>query len=134
MTAPAESLVSLAELMFIQTVMIDRHGGHIGVRDNGLIESALARPLASFEGRDLYPDPFLRSAVLWLGLIKNHGFVDANKRTSTMAMQRWLYREGFDLIVAHADLVEMAVRIANSGIGIEELATWLEDHARPVVG
>ena len=134
MTAPAEPLVSLAELMFIHTVMIDRYGGHIGVRDHGLIESALARPLASFEGRDLYPGPFLRAAVLWLGLIKNHGFVDANKRTSTMATQRWLHREGFDLLVETADLVEMAVRIANSGIEIEELTRWLEDHARPVAG
>ena len=134
MTAPAEPLISLAELMFIHTVMIDRYGGHIGVRDNGLIESAVARPLASFEGRDLYPDPFLRSAVLWLGLIKNHGFVDANKRTSTMAMQRWLHREGFDLFVEYADLVEMAVRIANSGIGVEDLALWLKGHAQLVVG
>jgi len=132
-TAPAEPLVSLAELMFIHTVLIDRYGGHIGVRDNGLIES-VARPLASFEGKDLYPDPFLRSAVLWLGLIKNHGFVDANQRTSTMAMQRWLYREAFDLFVEDADLVEMAVRIANSGIWTEELATWIEEHAQPVVG
>jgi death on curing protein len=133
-TAPAEPLVSIAELMFIHTVIIDRYGGHIGVRDNSLIESALVRPLASFEGRDLYPGPFLRAAVLWHGLIKNHGFVDANKRTSTMAMQRWLYREGFDLFVEYADLVELAVRIANSGIGIEEIATWLEDHAQPVGG
>ena len=133
MTAPAEALVSLAELMFIHTVMIDRYGGHVGARDAGLIESVLAAPLASF-GRDLYPNPFLRAAVLWHGLIKNHGFVDAKKRTSTMAMQRWLHREGFDLFVPQSDLVVMAVRIANSGITVEELANWLEDNAQPVVG
>ena len=133
MTAPAEALVSLAELMFIHTVMIDRYGGHIGVRDAGLIDSVLAGPLASF-GRVLYPNPFLRAAVLWHGLIKNHGFVDAKKRTSTMAMQRWLHREGFDLFVPQSDLVVMAVRIANSGITVEELANWLEDNAQPVVG
>ncbi|TME18719.1 MAG: type II toxin-antitoxin system death-on-curing family toxin [Chloroflexi bacterium] len=85
-------------------------------------------------GANLYPNPFLRAAVLWHGLIKNHGFVDAKKRTSTMAMQRWLHREGFDLFVPHSDLVVMAVRIANSGITVEELANWLEDNAQPVVG
>src|SRR5437660_11246646 len=119
--------------VFLPTVMVDRYGGHIGVRDAGLIESVLAAPQASF-GRDLYPTPFLRAAVLWHGLIKNHGFVDAKKGTSTRAMQRWLHREGLDLFVPHSDQVVRAVRIANSGITVEESANWLEDNAQPVVG
>ena len=51
-----------------------------------------------------------------------------------MAMQRWLHREGFDLFVPQSDLVVMAVRIANSGITVDELANWLEDNVQPVVG
>lgn len=117
--------------MFMHTVMRDRYGGGIGVRDQGLIESALARPLAGFQGDALYRTPFLRAAVLWVGLIRNHGFVDANKRTSTMAMQLWLDREGFDLDVPGAELIDMAVSIANKKVELEEVAAWLEDHSVP---
>lgn len=131
MSSPARPLVTLEELMFMHTVMRDRYGGGIGVRDQGLIESALARPLAGFQGDALYRTPFLRAAVLWVGPIRNHGFVDANKRTSTMAMQLWLDREGFDLDVPGAELIDMAVSIANKKVELEEVAAWLEDHSVP---
>lgn len=131
MSLPTAPLVTLEELMFIHTVMRDRYGGGIGVRDQGLIESAIARPLAGFQGDALYRTPFLRAAVLWVGLIRNHGFVDANKRTSTMAMQLWLDREGFELDAPGSELVETAVAIANKKVDVEEVAAWLETHSQP---
>jgi death-on-curing protein len=131
-TEPARPLVSLSELLFIHTVMMDRYGGGIGVRDHGLIESALNRPLSGFGGQRQYRTPFERAAVLWLGLIKNHGFVDGNKRTATMAMQRWLDREGFVLEVVDESLVTQAVAIANDRVSLDELAVWLESHSRPI--
>lgn len=131
MSPPTRPLVSLEELMFMHTVMRDRYGGGIGVRDQGLIESALARPLAGFQGEAVYRTPFLRAAVLWVGLIRNHGFVDANKRTSTMAMQLWLEREGFELNAPGSELVDTAVAIANKKVEMEEVAAWLEAHSAP---
>ena len=112
--------------------MVDRHGGGIGLRDQGLIESALNRPLSAFGGQLQYGTPFHRAAVLWLELVKNHGFVDANKRTATMAMQRWLDREGFFLEAPDEDLTSLVVAIADERASTEELAGWLESHSRPV--
>jgi death-on-curing protein len=132
MTEPARPLVSLTELLFIHTVMVDRYGGVIGVRDHGLIESALNRPLSGFGGQRQYATPFERAAVIWLGLIKNHGFVDGNKRTATMAMQLWLDREGFALEVAHELLVIQALAIANDRVSLDEPAGWLGSRSRPI--
>ena len=70
--------------------------------------------------------------MLWVGLIKNHGFVDGNKRTATMAMQRWLDREGFALNVADEELVALAVAIANDNAAPHDVASWLEASSRPI--
>ncbi len=111
--------------------LIREYGGGIGVRDARPIESALHLPLASFEGQPLYRTPFERAAVLWIGLIRNHGFVDANKRTATAAMARWLLVEGFRLRAAHDELVDMAVGIANKQCQLGDVAKWLESNAAP---
>jgi death-on-curing protein len=111
--------------------LVREFGGGIGVRDAGLIESALSRPLASCEGELLHKTPFERAAVLWLGLIRNHGFVDANKRTATAAMARWLLTEGLRLRSGQDELVEMAVGIADKRVELAEVTAWLEAHSEP---
>ena len=114
--------------------LVRQFGGGIGVRDPGLIESALHQPLASFEGHQLYEDPFQRAAVLWIGLIRNRGFVDGNKRTATAAMARWLQAEGYRLRAAQDELVETAVGMANKRCELDEVAHWLEAHVSRWVG
>ena len=130
MTDLDRPLVIFAEALFMHTVMVDRYGGGIGVRDHGLVESALHRPLSAFGGRLQYRTPFHRAAVLWLGLVKNHGFVDANERTATMAMQLWLEREGFVLDARDEELVAQAVAVADDQTSVEGLAAWLESRAK----
>jgi death-on-curing protein len=109
--------------------LVREFGGGIGVRDVGLIESALARPLAIYGGEPMHKTPFERAAVLWLGLIRNHGFVDANKRTATAAMARWLVAEDFRLRSGQDELIEMAVGIANKRVGLPDITAWLEAHS-----
>lgn len=120
-------LVNLPELMLINVAMVDAYGGGIGVRDQAFIESALHRPLATYDGKEPYPTPFSRAATLWWGLIKNRGFVDANNRTATAAALRWLEREGYELNATDAELIEVATRIANDGATVESLARWVSD-------
>jgi death on curing protein len=127
---PARPL-SLRWLMTAHIRLVREFGGGIGVRDAGLIESALQRPLASYQGKLLYETPFERAAVLWLGLIRNHGFVDANKRTATAAMARWLLAEGYHLRSRQDELVEIAVGIANGQFEVADLTAWLEAHSAP---
>lgn len=112
--------------------LIRAFGGSIGVRDVGLIESALNRPLASFEGQAVYKTPAERAAVLWVGLTRNHGFVDGNKRTATAAMARWLLLEGRQLRSGQYELVDIAVAIANNTVELDAVAALLESHSVPV--
>jgi death-on-curing protein len=111
--------------------LVKEFGGGVGVRDVGLIESALHGPLASYEGKLQYQTPFERAAVLWLGLIRNHGFVDANERTATAAMARWLVAEDYRLRSGQDELVDMAVAMANEELEVGEVAAWLEAHSEP---
>lgn len=131
MTRPAEPL-SLRWLMTAHILLVKRYGGGIGVRDSGLIESALNRPLTSFGGKLKYQTAHERAAALWVALIRNHGFVDGNKRTATAAMARWLAVEGYRLRAGQDELVEAAVQIANKGLDETSAAEWLALHSIPI--
>jgi death-on-curing protein len=128
---PPERPLGLRWLMTAHVRLVREFGGGIGVRDAGLLESALNRPLARYEGKPLYQTPFERAAVLWLGLIRNHGFVDANKRTATAAMARWLLAEGYRLRSGQDELVDTAVAIAAKQLELAEVAAWLEARSEP---
>lgn len=127
----AREPLSLRWVMTAHVRLLRGYGGQIGVRDVGVIDSDLHRPLTSFGGDLVYKTPFERAGILWIGLIRNHGFVDANKRTATASMARWLLLEGYRLNSGQDELVEMTIAIANKKVDVEEVAAWLEAHYRP---
>lgn len=131
MSRPTEPL-SLRWLLTVHVVLVKRYGGATGVRDVNAIGSALHRPLTSFGGRQKYATPFERAAALWVALIRNHGFIDGNKRTGTAAMTRWLLTEGYRLRSGQDELVEAAVSIATNKMDETGAANWLEAHSAPV--
>lgn len=115
----------------MHTVAVEEFGGSTGVRDRGLLESALARPLASFGGSNLYDTPFKRAAALAESLVLNHGFVDGNKRTAMYAMAAWLEREGHVLEAERGGLRDLALAIASHELSIDQVASWLEQRTKP---
>jgi death on curing protein len=127
-----EPLIGLEGLVWMHTVAVGEFGGSSGLRDRGLLESALARPLASFGGRNLYDTPFKRAAALAESLVLNHGFVDGNKRTAMYAMAAWLEREGYVIEAARGELRDLALAIASHELGMEQIAAWLEQHSKQV--
>lgn len=129
--APPQPLLTLEELVWLHTVAIEEFGGSPGVRDKGLLESALARPLAGFEGHSMFTTPFQRAGALAESLVQNHGFVDGNKRTAMYAMAAWLEREGFRLEAARGELRDLALGLAEHRIGAADAALWLEHRAVP---
>jgi death-on-curing protein len=129
---PAAPLISLEELVWMHTVAVTEFGGSQGIRDRGLLESAIARPLASFGGKNLYGTPFKRAAALAESLVLNHGFVDGNKRTAMYAMGAWLEREGYVFEAARGELRDLALAIAGHELGTEQAATWLEERSKPI--
>jgi death-on-curing protein len=111
---------------------IQRFGGAHGIRDKGLLESALARPLAGFGGHLVYTTPFAKAAALAESVIQNHGFLDGNKRTGVMAMAAWLLREGYGVEAQRGELRDLGVAIAENGMSIEQVASWLEARSVPI--
>lgn len=129
---PVEPVISLEELVWVHTVAVTEFGGSQGIRDRGLLESAIARPLATFDGKYLYDTPFKRAAALAESLVLNHGFVDGNKRSAMYAMAAWLEREGGYVIdAARGELRDLALSIASHELSTEQIAAWLAQRSNP---
>ena len=116
----------------MHTVAVEEFGGSNGIRDRGLLESALARPLASFGGKNLYDTPFKRAAALAESLVLNHGFVDGNKRTAMYAMAAWLDREGYVIEAGRGALRDFALAIASHELSMEQISAWLEQRSKQI--
>jgi death on curing protein len=129
---PVKPLISLEGLVWMHTVAVEEFGGSNGIRDRGLLESALARPLASFGGKNLYDTPFKRAAALAESLVLNHGFVDGNKRTAMYATAAWLEREGYEIEAERGALRDLALSIASHELSMEQIAAWLEQRSNQI--
>lgn len=118
--------LALDEVVAIHEDMIDKYGGSHGIRDIGLVQSAIGRPQASFGGEDLYPTIFDKAAALFHSLIFNHAFVDDNKRTTISATARFLYKNGYDLRATDKEFVSFPLRVENKHLDLEEIAEWFK--------
>lgn len=112
--------------------MIKRFGGSGGLRDLGLLESTVGRPQASFDGDDLYKTIFDKAAALFQSLLKNHPFVDGNKRTALASSGIFLKINGYRLTNTHEEEVEFAVSVDNQNLSFEEIAQWLEKNSKKI--
>lgn len=124
--------LTVARVLFIHDQAIKRFGGSFGVRDLGLIDSAVARPQASFGGQDLYENIFDKAAALLQSLLKNHPFVDGNKRTALASAGLFLKMNGYKLKNTHEKEVEFAVDVDNKHLPLEQISQWLKEHSSKV--
>lgn len=104
------------------------HGGAEGVRDDGLLESAFARPRNLADYGD--PDAAALAAAYAYGIARNHPFVDGNKRTATVVSETFLVLNGYDLIATDAELVVAFLELAAGNLTEDELADWFRQHVR----
>ena len=118
------------QVIFLYQEIIKRSGGTIGLRDEGLLESAVYRPQASFGGQDLYPDLFSKTAALGHSLIANHPFVDGNKRVGFEAMRLMLRLNGYDIHASLEAKFAFVMKAATSQLTEQGMADWLKQHAR----
>ncbi len=121
--------ISSAIATAIHDEAIYEFGGLAGVRDGGLLESALNRPrnLLAYESR---ASIFRLAATLCLGIARNHPFNDGNKRTALLATRAFLYLNGRELEPSQTDEVTTIVAVADGSLNEEDLAVWLERNAR----
>lgn len=109
--------------------MVKRFGGSFGLRDMGLVESAVARPRASFGGEYLYKSVFDMSAALLQSLLKNHPFIDGNKRAALTSAGSFLKLNGWTLINNHEKEVKFAIKVDNENLTLEQISKWLKEHS-----
>ncbi len=104
---------------------INEHGGLPGLRDEGLLLSALSRPQNTYQYSSPKPDLAELAAAYAFGLAKNHPFNDANKRTALIAMRLFLKLNGYDLSAPPEEKYRMIIQVAASDVSEEELAQWI---------
>ena len=102
--------LSTEHILFIHYRLIEETGGRHGVRDLSLLISAQARPMSTFGGSDLYPDIFTKTAALMHLLIKNHPFIDGNKRTAITSSSIFLVRNNYLLKVSNEELEKFTLK------------------------
>ena len=118
------------QVLFLHKRVIEVSGGSHGVRDEGLLESAVYRPQASFGGSDLYPDVFSKAAAMGHSIIKNHPFVDGNKRTGFESMRLFLRMNGYDVRASEDQKFDFVLKIASDPETDEHrIGEWLERHS-----
>ena len=116
------------QLLLLHEELITETGGAAGIRDEGLLDSALTAPFQSFEGHIPYPSLQQKAARLGYGLVKDHPFVDGNKRIGAHAMLVFLALNGVVLDYTQEDLADAFLNLASGKIGFEELLQWVLAH------
>jgi death-on-curing protein len=120
------------QVLFIHSRLISETRGAHGVRDIGLLESAVGRPRATFDGVLLYPDVFSQAAALMESLVNHPPFVDGNKRNGVTAAGLFLRINGLKLICTPKSLERITVRLATGKLKMDELALWLKQNSKAI--
>ena len=121
--------LSLREVLILHERVAVVSGGGVGVRDLGLLESAVAQPRQTFGGADLYPSIVEKAVALGFSLISNHPFVDGNKRVGHAALEVFLLLNGFELDAPVDDQERIVLGVASGEMTREEFARWVDAHA-----
>lgn len=120
--------LSKSQILLLHKQLVDATGGTHGLRDEGLLESALTAPFQSFAGQGAYPSLQQKAARLCFGLVKNHPFIDGNKRIGAHVMLVFLALNGIQLSYTQNELSDAILRLADGQIGYDALLEWLLDH------
>ncbi len=118
------------EIQAINQVVIEETGGSIGVREPGLLASIAQKPRAAFGGEDLYPDIFLKAAVIYEAVVNYHVFVDGNKRTGFAAMARFLAINSYNIKLTDREIEKFTIAVALKKQDLADIAEWIKRHAK----
>ena len=116
------------KVKLLHQLISEETGGSVGIRDEGLLESALEGAFATFDGKDLYPSKEEKGARLGYTLISNHAFVDGNKRIGMYVMLTFLEVNGIKIEATNEEVAETGLAVAAGTMKYEELLKWVTDH------
>ncbi len=124
--------LTLAEVLALHRMLIERTGGSGGVHDSGALQSAVAQPQMAFANADLYPSLIEKAAALCHSVVKNHPFVDGNKRVAHAAMETFLVLNGRELSASTDEQEQLMLSLAAGETSREALVQWLQLHVVPL--
>lgn len=121
-------VLSKNQIIKLHSQLIQETGGTDGIRDEGLLESVLAAPFQSFSGTDIYPSLQQKAARLGYGLVKNHAFIDGNKRIGAHVMLVFLALNKIELSYTQDELSDTFFKIASRELSQQDLLHWIIIH------
>ena len=121
-------ILSKEQVLLLHEQLIEETGGSRGLKDEGLLESALAAPFQSFDGKDLFPSVFQKAARLGFGLASNHAFVDGNKRIGAHTMLVFLVLNHVEIRYTQAELIDLFFGVANGSKAYVDVLNWIVQH------
>jgi death-on-curing protein len=116
-------------VLYIHQRQIERYGGLSGIRAINLLESAVARPFHTFDSIDLYQSSLEKAAALFEAMIKNHPFVDGNKRVAYACLELFLELEGYQIKQTEDEKYSFVIQAASSQIEYDGILAWLKRYA-----
>mgnify|MGYP002622671666 CR=1 FL=1 len=121
-------MIDLDTVQSIHNILIDKFGGSKGIRDLKALEAALARPDATFEQHDLYPEIIDKATALFESLIINHPFIDGNKRIAYVILRLVLQENSMDIDATQDDKYDFVIAASKGEYRFEEIRAWLTKH------
>jgi death-on-curing protein len=121
-------MITLAKALEIHRLAIEEFGGSDGLRDAGTLLSALERPSSGFGDIEFYPSAAEKAAALLESIVKNHPFVDGNKRTGYTLARLMLLKSDFDLVATTDERYDFVVKVASGEMEYEAILAWIQEH------
>ena len=123
-------ILSKPQVLMLHEQLINDTGGSTGIRNEGILDSALMNPFQSFGGEELYPSIQAKAAQLCFGLVKNHAMIDGNKRLGAHVMLVFLALNGYELSYSQEELVEIILALAAGEKNVEDILRWIIEHEK----
>lgn len=117
------------QVIKMHTLLIKKTGGSDGIRDENLLDSALSAPFQSFDGEDLYKSIRSKAAKLGFFLVKNHPFIDGNKRIGVFVMLTFLEINGVDVSYTDEDIIRIGLGLAEGSVTDKDLLNWIIENS-----
>ena len=114
-------IINLRQILVLHELMIRKYGGSSGIRDMGMLK---------FGGEDLYPDIYMKAGALVQSIVKNHPFLDGNKRTAFSSAFIFFKGNGILLLSTRKKVVSFMVKVANENLSVDEISSWLRKNSK----
>lgn len=123
-------MITIEQVLIIHSILIEKFGGGSGVRDQGLLESALHRPYSTFDNQELYRSPEEKASSIIESILINHPFIDGNKRTGYTLMRLILLEHGKDIEASEEEKYQFVIGVASGELKYEAILLWIKGNLK----